>query len=124
MVAAIAVIRVRNVALPPEPNTPCALPVPLKPAPASAPLPCCIKTSTIIDKEEKILIIQIRVLNATIMFSSFLCGADNSAERFVFQRCAPDKCAIDMRHAKNFGGVLFINAAAVKDADINTFTTQ
>jgi len=100
------------------------VPVPLKPAPASAPLPCCIKTSTIIDKEEKILIIQIRVLNATIMFSSFLCGADNSAERFIFQRCASDKSAIDMRHAKNFGGIGIVYAAAIKNADISIVATQ
>ena len=67
-VAQMPVKRVKKLALPAEPNTPCALPEPLpKLAPASAPLPFCISTKMIMLNDEKILIIQIIVLNASII---------------------------------------------------------
>ena len=67
-VAAIAVERVRKLALPPEPNTPCALPLPEpKVAPASAPLPCCSNTNTITANAEMMFTIQITVLKASII---------------------------------------------------------
>ena len=67
-VAAMAVARLRKFALPAEPNTPCALPLPdPKVAPASAPLPCCSNTSTMTAKAEMMFIIQITVLKASII---------------------------------------------------------
>ena len=80
-VAAMAVARLRKFALPAEPNTPCALPLPdPKVAPASAPLPCCSNTNTTTDKAEIILIIQIRVLKASIFFLRGLRCVDDGGK--------------------------------------------
>ena len=65
MVAAKAVPRLKKLAEPAAPNTPCALPEP-NAAPASAPLPCCNNTNTITARAEKILTNKIMVFKASI----------------------------------------------------------
>ena len=52
-VAKIAVVRLKKLAEPREPNTVPDAPLP-NAAPASAPLPCCINTSTIMPAETTI----------------------------------------------------------------------
>ena len=123
MVANTAVMRVRKFALPAEPNTPCALPEPPKPAPASAPLPCCISTRQTTPIDEKILITKISVLKAAIGLLSVLCGLDDGGKGIVFERCAANECAVNVGYAKNFGGIGIVYAAAIKNADISIVAT-
>lgn len=92
-VAATAVERLRKLALPAEPNTPCALPLPdPKVVPASAPLPCWSNTNTMTAKAEIILIIQIRVLKASIFFYAF-CAALMMAVKESYDNDAPPTSA-------------------------------
>ena len=53
-----------------------------------------------------------------------LCGLDDGSKGIVFERCATNKCAVNVGNAKNFGGIGIVYAAAIKNADISIVAAQ
>src|SRR3989337_3026414 len=109
-----AVLRLKKLAEPVEPN-----PLPAEPepnaAPISAPLPCCISTRP--TSTTAVIICTTQTIFSTryskisnLIFS----GTANCQEFLCNQRCAANQTAINVRHGKQLGRIGGFDATTVK----------
>src|SRR5712691_3575798 len=115
----MAVVRDRKLAEPLAPNRLPEAPLP-KAAPTSAPLPCWSSTRPMMQSATMTSTTRISVNQKSILHSPELSPRRSADRDGVLrrERGPADQSAVDVGHGEQLGGVVRLDAAAVKDRHI------